>query len=161
MQLGPGCSIGAHAVIYEDVAIGADSLVGDFASIREGCRTGSRCIVGRFVTMHPDCDLGDQCRVYDHTHVATGTRMGRECFVSLHVAMASDNTLGALPYAQERVRGPQFGERVSVGVGATILPGLHLGDGATVAAGAVVTRDVEPGAFVRGVPARAVEPETG
>jgi UDP-3-O-[3-hydroxymyristoyl] glucosamine N-acyltransferase len=158
VQIGRDCSIGAHAVIYEAVVIGADSLVGDHASIREGCRIGRRCIIGRFVSVHPDCELGDRCRVYDHTHIASGTRMGVECFISIHVATASDNALGELPYAPERVRGPDFGDRVSVGAAAVILPGLRLGDDATVAAGAVVTRDVGPKTFVRGVPARAVDP---
>jgi UDP-3-O-[3-hydroxymyristoyl] glucosamine N-acyltransferase len=158
LRLGSGCSIGAHAVIYEDVTIGPDSLVGDHASIREDCRIGSRCIVGRFVSLHPDCDLGDGCRVYDHTHVATGTRMGEECFISVHVAMASDPALGALPYDAERVRGPALGDRVSVGMAAAILSDLRIGDDAVIAAGAVVTHDVQARAFVRGVPARFVDP---
>jgi acetyltransferase-like isoleucine patch superfamily enzyme len=84
--------------------------------------------------------------------------MGTDCFISVHVAMASDNALGALPYASERVKGPTFGNRVSVGLGANIIPGIRLGDDSTVAAGAVVTRNVEAGAFVRGVPARVVDP---
>ena len=37
---------------------------------------------------------------------------------------------------------------------ATILPGVDIGDGATVAAGAVVTDDVDPDTFVAGVPAQ-------
>lgn len=46
---------------------------------------------------------------------------------------------------------------VWVGAGATILGGVTLGDGAVVAAGAVVTHDVEPASLVAGVPARFVE----
>jgi acetyltransferase-like isoleucine patch superfamily enzyme len=34
MRIGPGCSVGAHAAIYEGVVIDADALVGDHASIR-------------------------------------------------------------------------------------------------------------------------------
>ena len=120
-----------------------------------GLLGGTRCIVGRYVSVHPDCDVGDGSRVYDHAHLASGTTMGVDCYISLHVAMASDNALGALPYAPDRVRGPDFGDRVSVGVGATILPGIRLGDDSTVAAGAVVTREVEAKSFVRGVTARA------
>ena len=40
-----------------------------------------------------------------------------------------------------------------IGVGAIILPGVRVGKGAQVGAGAVVTRDVAPGATVKGVPA--------
>jgi acetyltransferase-like isoleucine patch superfamily enzyme len=42
----------------------------------------------------------------------------------------------------------------SIGAGAVILPGLTIGERALVGAGAVVTRDVEAGAVVRGNPAR-------
>jgi acetyltransferase-like isoleucine patch superfamily enzyme len=75
--------------------------------------------------------------------------------------MASDNALGALPFAADRVRGPTFGDRVSVGEGATIIPGVRLGDDSTVAAGAVVTRDVEARSFVLGVPARVCDRDSG
>ena len=86
--------------------------------------------------------------------------MGVDCFIGMHVAMTSDNALGALAYAPDRVRGPVFGDRVAVGTGAIILPAVRLGEGSTVAAGAVVTRDVEAKAFVRGVPARVVDPDS-
>ena len=49
-----------------------------------------------------------------------------------------------------------IGRRVWIAYRATILPGLTIGEGAVVAAGAVVTRDVEPFAIVAGVPARPV-----
>lgn len=41
--------------------------------------------------------------------------------------------------------------------GAVILPGVTVGDNAIVAAGAVVSRDVEPGTVVAGVPARKIK----
>jgi acetyltransferase-like isoleucine patch superfamily enzyme len=161
VRIGPRCSVGAHAVIYQGVVIGADCLIGDSASIREGTKIGRRCIVGRSVSVHIDCELDDGCRVYDHSHVTTATRMGRECFVSPRVVMTADNALGTLPFAPDRVQGPVFGDRVSVGAGAVILPGVRLGDDSTVAAGAVVTRDVEAKTLVRGVPARAVDRDSG
>jgi len=44
--------------------------------------------------------------------------------------------------------------RASIGSGAVILGGVEIGEGASVGAGAVVTRDVAPGAVVAGNPAR-------
>ena len=46
-----------------------------------------------------------------------------------------------------------IGNRCWIGAKAIILKGVQLGDGCVVAAGAVVTRDVAPGAVVAGVPA--------
>jgi galactoside O-acetyltransferase len=45
---------------------------------------------------------------------------------------------------------------VWLGAGAVVLPGVHIGRGAVVGAGAVVTRDVPPFSIVAGVPARVV-----
>lgn len=38
----------------------------------------------------------------------------------------------------------------------TVLPGVHIGEGAVVAAGSIVTKDVEPFAIVAGIPARTI-----
>jgi acetyltransferase-like isoleucine patch superfamily enzyme len=49
-----------------------------------------------------------------------------------------------------------IGDNVMVGANSTLLPGITIGDGAVVAAGSVVTRDVPAGAFVGGNPIRMI-----
>jgi serine O-acetyltransferase len=51
---------------------------------------------------------------------------------------------------------PRLGDDVFIGSNAQILGPVTVGDSATIAAGAVVTRDVEPGATVAGVPATPI-----
>ena len=48
-------------------------------------------------------------------------------------------------------------EDLRIGYGATIMSGVHIGQGAVVAAGAVVTKDVPPYAIVGGVPAKVIK----
>ena len=50
-----------------------------------------------------------------------------------------------------------IGDRVWIGARAIILPGVTIGEGAVVAAGAVVTKDVEPWAVVGGNPAKFIK----
>ena len=50
-----------------------------------------------------------------------------------------------------------IGNDVWIGQNVTIMPGVHIGDGSIVAAGAVVTRDVEKNTMVAGVPARCIK----
>jgi acetyltransferase-like isoleucine patch superfamily enzyme len=159
--IGAGCSIGAHAVIYEDVELGDETLVGDLASIREGCRFGRRCVIGRLVTVHTAATVGDGTRLLDHTHLASDSVVGTNCFLGVHVTTSSDNALGRLPYDPDRVRGPRIGDGAAIGSGAVLLPGVHIGTGATVAAGAVVTADVPPNTDVYGSPARPKPVKTG
>lgn len=49
-----------------------------------------------------------------------------------------------------------IGNDVWIGANVVILPGVHIGDGAVLAAGAVITKDVEPYAIVGGVPAKLI-----
>jgi len=60
-------------------------------------------------------------------------------------------TLGHTRLAPVRI-----GSGVFIGADSLVLPGVTIGDGAVVAAGSVVTRDVPAGALVRGVPAEVV-----
>ena len=69
---------------------------------------------------------------------------------TLNHAMAPENRGTMIP-APIRI-----GRRVWIGASATVLPGVTIGDGAVVAAGAVVNRDVPENTVVGGVPARII-----
>lgn len=72
---------------------------------------------------------------------------------------ASILTLGHDPQSSDftdRGGDVQVGDRVWIGYRAVILPGVTIGEGAVIAAGAVVTRDVEPYTIVAGSPARKI-----
>ncbi len=153
LTIGDGCAIGAHATIYFDVEIGARTLVGDGASIREGARIGERCLISRCVTLNYDVLVGDRVKIMDNTHITGGSRIDDDAFVSTMVASANDNRPNA-PIDDDRLAGPHICAGATVGAGAILLPGVKIGATATVGAGAVVTRDVPAGATVMGLPAR-------
>ena len=55
-------------------------------------------------------------------------------------------------------KGPvHIGNNVSIGANVTILPGVVIGDGATVSAMSLVNKDIPPGEFWGGVPARKLK----
>lgn len=54
---------------------------------------------------------------------------------------------------------PRIGNRVDIGAGAKILGNITIGDNAVIGANAVVIKDVPPGAFAAGIPARIIRQE--
>jgi acetyltransferase-like isoleucine patch superfamily enzyme len=86
--------------------------------------------------------------------IGDGTLIAPGCFITDHNhGIKSDATIWQQPCIQKDVR---IGTGVWLGAKVIVLPGVSIGDGAVVAAGAVVTHDVEPMAIVAGVPARLV-----
>ncbi len=154
-RIGAGSSVGPHAVLYRDVVIGEGCLVGDAASIREGCRIGRRSVVGRHVTLNYSVVLGEGVKVMDHSWLGGNQQVGDGTFISGLVGMTNDNAMGGEGYDATRIQGPSIGAGVRIGAGAQLLPQVSIGDHAIVAAGAVVTADVPAGATVLGVPARS------
>jgi acetyltransferase-like isoleucine patch superfamily enzyme len=136
------------------VEVGNNTLIGDGASVREGCRIGNRCIVGRHVTLNYDTRLGSEVKIMDHAWLAGNMTVGDRVFISGGVLTANDNAMGLNGYQEDAVVGPCIEDDVSIGVGAILLPRIRIGEGAIVAAGAVVTKDVPAGARVMGLPAR-------
>jgi acetyltransferase-like isoleucine patch superfamily enzyme len=101
--------------------------------------------------------LGPYVVIYGHG----GVEIGEQTLVSMHCTILSSNhaiaPMGTLIRdVADELRPTKIGRDVWIGANAVILGGVTIGDGAVVAAGAVVTKDVEPGAVVAGVPARAI-----
>lgn len=153
LVIGAGSSIGPHVVLFYDVEIGDNSLLGDGASVREGCRIGRQCLLSRYVTVNYNTTIGDRTKIMDLTHVTGNCRIGADVFISLTVGMTNDNAPVGGTYEEGRVRGPIIEDGVMIGAGATLLPAVEIGAGAVVAAGSVVTKDVAAYTMVAGVPA--------
>jgi acetyltransferase-like isoleucine patch superfamily enzyme len=155
VTIGDESSIGPNAVIYYDVEVGANTLIGDSASVRELCRIGHHCIISRCVTLNYACEIGNNTKVMDGTHLTGNMKVGNDVFVSINVSTVNDNAMGRDGY-EDHVIGPQIHDRAVIGAAAIILPGVVIGEGSTVAAGAVVTKDVGQGTTVMGIPARPI-----
>ena len=78
-----------------------------------------------------------------------------------HAIVGYDATLLCHEFLQDEYRtgAVVVGERAMIGAGAIVLPGVTIGADARVAANSLVTRDVEPGTTVAGVPARPMGSE--
>lgn len=105
-----------------------------------------------FVGFSCEFDVAERLWIGDHVLIAPG------CFITDHGHRhAADQLISAQGCAHLPVR---IEDDVWLGAKVVVLPGVTIGRGAIVAAGAVVNRDVESLTIVAGVPARAIGKRT-
>ena len=151
VRIGSRCIIRSEAVIYRDVEIGNYVRTGHKVLIRERCRIGDHVLVGTNVVIDNDTIIGSRVSIQSMVYIPTGTVIEDQVFIGPNVVFTNDK----FPI---RIKAPLNAPRIrrgaSIGANATILPGVVVGRGAMVAAGAVVTRDVPPWHLAIGSPAR-------
>lgn len=108
---------------------------------------------GKNITVGENVFINACCHFQDHG----GITIGDGCQIGHNVVFATLNH-GLVPEDRKTTYPApiQLGKNVWVGSNSTILQGVTIGDNAVVAAGAVVTKDVEANAVVGGVPARFI-----
>jgi acetyltransferase-like isoleucine patch superfamily enzyme len=154
VTIGDACVIGPHAVIFYDVEVGHHTLIGDGASLREQVRIGHHCLISRYVTINYNTSIGNHTNILDLTHITGNCTIGDNVFISVLVSTANDNNIVDRAYEGKTILGPQIGNNVTIGVGAILLPEVRIEEGAFVAAGAVVTKNVAAYDMVMGIPAK-------
>lgn len=108
---------------------------------------------GRNITVGRDVFINACCHFQDHG----GVTIGDGCQIGHNVVFATLNHGLSPEDRQNTYPAPiVLGRNVWVGSNATILQGVTIGDNAVIAAGAVVTKDVEPATVVGGVPAKVI-----
>lgn len=109
---------------------------------------GKNIKIGKDVFVNSGCCFQDQ----------GGVTLGDGCLVGHNVVFATlDHDKSPSKRGDMTAAPIVVGKDVWIGAHATILKGVTIGDGAIVAAGAVVTRDVPPNTIAAGVPARVVK----
>ena len=151
--------------------------IADFSSTFEGYNRigqgssfhghmGYGSYIGRFALIN--ATVGKYCCISDRVNTISGTHPTND-FVSVHPAFYAARPHTVPPFVtedrfDERLVNPvdnqtavHIGNDVWIGCDVTLIGGIRIGDGAIIAAGAVVTRDVEPYTIVGGVPAKPIK----
>jgi acetyltransferase-like isoleucine patch superfamily enzyme len=157
VTIGANCVVGTNSIVYYEVSIGPNTLVGDGAAIREQCSIGERCVVGTHVAVGYAVEVGDRVKIMDRAQVVGNSKLEDGVFIGPGVGMANDPYIGTRDYDDGHVQGATIREGAMVGVGANLLPGIEIGEGALVTAGTLVSRDIPAHVMAAGVPARVLK----
>lgn len=158
LNVGAGCQIGSHVILYAGTTLGAECFLADTAQVRERCQLGQRVVVGHGATIENDCTVGDFTKLQTGVYLTAKSTVEDHVFIAPGVTTTNDPYVARTDARHAATRGPHIARAARIGGGAVLLPGVHVGQEALVAAGAVVTRDVPAYQVVMGVPARVVRP---
>lgn len=163
MNTSPGYRVVDSADVAADAAIGEGSSIWHLAQVREGARLGRNCVIGRGAYIGSGVSVGDNCKVQNYALVYEPAVLGDGVFIGPAVVLTNDtypraiNPDGSLKSAHDwEPVGVTIERGASIGARATCVAPVRIGEWATVAAGAVVVKDVPAFALVAGVPARRI-----
>lgn len=125
-----------------------------------GCTVGDGTMIGTFVEIQKNATVGARCKISSHSFICEGVEIEDEVFVGHGVMFTNDrfpratNPDGSAQTDDDwTLETTRVKRRASIGSNVTIVCGVTIGEGAMIAAGAVVTKNVPDFAIVAGVPA--------
>lgn len=151
-----GVQIEAPCKVHPSAQIGPGSVVWAFASIHPSVVIGAQCSIAERAYIGRSAVIGDRVRIGEGAHITDHMVVEDDVFIGARATFTNDR--------HPRVNNPWYHREcphveagATVGVAATILPGVRIGRGAMVGQGAVVTKDVPAHTTVVGNPARPID----
>ena len=153
----------ASADVDASASIGDGSSVWHLAQVREHAVLGEHCVVGRGAYIGTGVHLGANCKIQNYALVYEPARLGEGVFIGPAAVLTNDTypravtPEGELKSAHDwEPVGVTIERGAAIGARAVCVAPVTIGEWATIAAGAVVTRDVPAYALMAGVPARRI-----
>jgi len=149
----PPAQIHPTAEVEDGAQIGDGTRVWHLGYIRGSAKVGHSCNLGRNVYLDTEVTVGNLVKIQNNVSVYQGVTLEDEVFVGPSAVFTND----LRPRAQNpdwEVTPTLVRHGASIGANATIVCGVTVGAWAMIAAGSVVTKDVQPHQLVAGNPAR-------
>jgi len=141
------------ALVDRGASIGARTVVSAFARIAGGAHVGRACEIGEHVLIERGAEIGNRVTIASGAKLAAGVLIEDGVSIGANATFTNHRRARG-PQRSAQAAGPVVRAGAVIGANATILPGVTIGQSASVGAGTVVTRDVPPNAIVAGNPAQ-------
>ena len=143
------------SIIDDGVSIGNGTKIWHFSHIQSGAEIGEGCSFGQNVNVSNNVKIGNGVKVQNNVSIYEGVELEDYVFCGPSMVFTNDLTPRArYPKGSKGYKKTLVKHDASIGANATIVCGHTVGEYASIAAGAVVTSDVQPYAMMIGVPAK-------
>ncbi|MFX1282327.1 MAG: DapH/DapD/GlmU-related protein [Promethearchaeota archaeon] len=149
--IGESNHIRPFTTIYETSSLGNHVETGTNVIIREKCQIGSGSIIGSGTVLDSGVMIGKKARIQSNNFIPPKITLGDNIFLGPGVQFANDT----YPVSRKLVK-TIVEDNAIIGIGAIILAGITIENGAVIAAGSLVTKNVPSGHVMMGTPARCV-----
>jgi UDP-3-O-[3-hydroxymyristoyl] glucosamine N-acyltransferase len=105
LTVGHNSLVGTGATLYRGARIGAESLIADYASVREESTVGSNTIVGRGAVVENRVRIGNRCKVETGAFLAAYSEICDGCLIGPEVAVTNDNYMGRTEERKQHYKG--------------------------------------------------------
>ncbi len=145
------------SIIDDDVEIGEGTKVWHFSHIHSGARIGKKCSFRQNVNVSNNVKIGDGCKVQNNVSLYEGVELEDYVFCDPSCVFTNDLTPRAkYPKGHAGYKKTIIHHDATLGANYTIVCGHEIGEYATIAAGTVVTKSVEPHALMTGFPTKRI-----
>jgi acetyltransferase-like isoleucine patch superfamily enzyme len=149
-----GSLIRSYSLFYEGSEFGPNLVTGHRVSVREKTIAGKNLQIGTLCDFQGHCQLGNFVRTHSSVHIGQKSIVEDYCWIFPYVVLTND------PHPPSDIHriGCKIEKYAVIATSSCILPGVIIGAGSVIAAGAVVTNDVPPERIAGGVPAKDLGP---
>jgi len=144
------------AIIDKNVEIGDNTKIWHFSHIIKGSIIGNNCSIGQNVMIGPNVIIGNNCKVQNNVSIYNGITIEDDVFLGPSCVFTNVKTPRAFIDRSQEFIYTTIKKGASIGANATLVCGIEVGEYSMIAAGAVVTKNVNPYSLVLGSPARHI-----
>ena len=151
-----------HTRNIRNAELGNGVRLNDFINLYE-CKVGNNTKIGTFVEVQKNAVIGNDCKISSHSFICEGVQIGNGVFIGHNESYINDRYPAALnkdksiktenDWTLEKTIVEDY---ASIGTGATIMCGVHIGKRALIGAGSLVLHDIPDDAIAAGNPAKII-----
>jgi UDP-2-acetamido-3-amino-2,3-dideoxy-glucuronate N-acetyltransferase len=144
------------SIIDKGAKIGNDCKIWHWVHVSANCQIGNDCILGQNVYIGPNVIIGNNVKIQNNVSVYEAVVIEDDVFCGPSMVFTNVINPRSQINRKNQLKKTLVKKGTSIGANATIICGVTLGNFCFIAAGSVVTKDVDDFALMAGVPAKKI-----